>query len=65
MIRRNISKITQNHWHNGFLGTGHSAMAVLDGVPYKDSDPLILFMDDSLNLPGGGTRRRCTSTCRV
>lgn len=52
MIRRNISKITQNHWHNGFLGTGHRAMAVLDGVPYKDSDPFILFMDDSLNLPG-------------
>jgi len=53
MIRRNISKITQNHWHNGFLGTGHRAMAVLDGVPYKDSDPFILFMDDCLNLPGG------------
>lgn len=53
MIRRNISKITQNHWHNGFLGTGHRAMAVLDGVAYKDSDPFILFMDDSLNLPGG------------
>ena len=53
IIRRNISKITQNHWHNGFLGTGHRAMAVLDGVPYKDSDPFILFMDDSLNLPGG------------
>ena len=53
MIRRNISKVTQNHWHNGFLGTGHRAMAVLDGVPYKDSDPFILFMDDSLNLPGG------------
>ncbi|GGC23295.1 nuclease PIN [Parapedobacter defluvii] len=28
-------------------------MAVLDGVSYKDSDPFILFMDDSLNLPGG------------
>src|SRR5690606_8897153 len=41
------------HWHNGFLGTGHRAMAVLEGVPYKDSDPFILFMDDSLNLPGG------------
>ncbi len=53
MIRRNISNITQNDWHNGFLGTGHSAMAVLDGVPYKDSDPYILFMDDSLKLPGG------------
>lgn len=53
MIRRNISQITQNPWHNGFLGTGHQAMAVLDGVPYQDSDPFILFMDDSLNLPGG------------
>lgn len=53
MIRRNISKITQNHWHKGFLGTGHRAMAVLDGVSYKNSDPFILFMDDSLNLPGG------------
>ncbi len=53
MIRRTISKITQNHWHNGFLGTGHRAMAVLDGVSNKDSDPFILFMDDSLNLPGG------------
>src|SRR5690606_19700499 len=53
MERRNISHITQNHWHNGFLVTGHRAMAVLDGVPYQDSDPFILFMDDSLNLPGG------------
>lgn len=53
MIRRNISKITQNHWHNGFWGTGHRAMAVLGGVPYKDSEPFILFMDDCLNLPGG------------
>ena len=39
MIRRNISKITQNHGQNGFLGTGHNAMAVLDGIPDKDSDP--------------------------
>ena len=53
MIRRNISKITQNPWHSGFLGTGHQAMSVLDGVGYKDSDPYILFMDDSLELPGG------------
>lgn len=52
MIRRNISKITENHWHNGFLGTGHRAMAVLEGVPYKASDPYILFMDDILKIPG-------------
>lgn len=53
MKNRNISKIIQNHWHNGFLGTGHQAKAVLDGVAFQDSDPYILFMDDSLNLPGG------------
>ncbi len=53
MTRRNISKIIQNHWHNGFLGAGHKALAVLDGVAYKDSDPYILFMDDNLDLPGG------------
>ncbi|NII81075.1 MULTISPECIES: hypothetical protein [unclassified Pedobacter] len=53
MRNRSISIITENHWHNGFLGTGHKAMAVLDGVSYKDSDPFILFMDDVLDLPGG------------
>lgn len=53
MSQRTISKITQSHWHQGFLGTGHSASAVLDGMPYQDTDPFILFMDDKLNLPGG------------
>jgi redox-sensitive bicupin YhaK (pirin superfamily) len=53
MIQRSIAKITQNSWHQGFLGTGHSASAVLDGLPYLESDPFILFMDDKLNLPGG------------
>lgn len=50
---RNIAKITQNLWHDGFLGAGHKALEVLDGVPYTDTDPFILFMDDSLSLPGG------------
>ncbi|MEL1243049.1 pirin-like C-terminal cupin domain-containing protein [Flavobacterium sp. DGU11] len=50
---RNVSTITENHWHEGFLGAGHRALAVLEGVRYKYSDPFILFMDDSLNLPGG------------
>lgn len=53
MRNRSISIITENRWHNGFLGNGHKAMAVLDGVSYKDSDPFILFMDDVLDLPGG------------
>ncbi|WP_353182042.1 pirin-like C-terminal cupin domain-containing protein [Parapedobacter lycopersici] len=53
MKQRSIAKITRNHWHNGFLGAGHKAMAVLDGTSFKESDPFILFMDDSLDLPGG------------
>jgi quercetin 2,3-dioxygenase len=53
MLSRTISKITQNPWHQGFLGRGHSASAVLDGIPFEESDPFILFMDDKLDLPGG------------
>ncbi|HTM65287.1 MAG TPA: pirin-like C-terminal cupin domain-containing protein [Flavipsychrobacter sp.] len=52
MIQRKITKITQSGWHQGFLGTGHSASAVLENVPYQESDPFIVFMDDKLNLPG-------------
>lgn len=53
MLQRTLLKVTQSPWHQGFLGTGHSASAVLDGIPYTDSDPFIVFMDDQLNLPGG------------
>lgn len=53
MKRRSIVKITQNPWNNGFLGPGHQAKAVLDGVSREYRDPFILFMDDRLDLPGG------------
>jgi redox-sensitive bicupin YhaK (pirin superfamily) len=53
MTHRFISKITESGWHQGFLGTGHSASAVFEGTPYHESDPFILFMDDRLHLPGG------------
>lgn len=53
MLQRTISKITESSWHQGFLGVGHSASAVLEGVSYEESDPFILFMDDKLDLPGG------------
>ncbi|TDB59526.1 pirin family protein [Arundinibacter roseus] len=53
MLQRTISRITQSPWHQGFLGTGHRASAVLNGMPYSESDPFILFMDDLLNLSGG------------
>lgn len=35
------------------MGIGHLASAVLDRVPYLQSDPFILLIDDKLNLPGG------------
>lgn len=53
MLQRTIAKITQTSFHQGFLGKGHSAAAVLEGLPYQYTDPFIVFMDDRLNLPGG------------
>src|SRR5690606_13217286 len=53
MLQRTIFKITRSHWHQGFLGAGHRASAVFEGIPYTESDPFIVFMDDKLNLPGG------------
>ncbi len=53
MKQRFISHITDPPWHQGFLGAGHKAKAVLDGISFQSSDPFIVFMDDRLNLPGG------------
>lgn len=53
MIDRKVSQVTEVKWHQGFLGAGHSAAAVLEGVGHMDADPFILFMDDELDLPGG------------
>ncbi|PWJ53903.1 hypothetical protein CLV98_12019 [Dyadobacter jejuensis] len=53
MVERTISKITQSPWHQGFLGAGHRASAILDGISWEESDPFLLFMDDRLKLPGG------------
>lgn len=53
MSQRTISRITRSRWHTGFLGTGHTASAVFESVPFQDTDPFILFMDDKINLPGG------------
>jgi len=53
MLQRTIFKITRSHWHQGFLGAGHRASAVFEGIPYTESDPFIVFMDDKLNLAGG------------
>lgn len=53
MAQKKVSKVTQSPWNRGFLGAGHQAKAILDGVRYQESDPFIVFMDDNLDLPGG------------
>ncbi|MGU3377336.1 pirin family protein [Chryseobacterium sp. M5A1_1a] len=53
MIQRTIKSVIQGSWRQGFLGKGHNALNVLEGIPYENSDPFIAFMDDDVNLPGG------------
>ena len=37
----------------GFVGDGHTAVHVIDGRTFAESDPFIVFADDRLDLPGG------------
>ena len=53
MIQRKIASIKTPHLHQGFLGQGHLAAAVIDGNNFVQTDPFILLMDDQLDLPGG------------
>lgn len=52
MIKRTIEKITESPLHQGFLGPGHTAAAIIDGKDYERTDPFIFLMDDRLDLPG-------------
>ena len=53
MKQRAIEHITTPQAHQGFLGEGHTAKALIDGKRFINTDPFILLMDDALNLPGG------------
>lgn len=53
MIQRKIDRTFTPKLHQGFLGVGHMAAAVIDGTDFKLTDPFILLMDDRLDLPGG------------
>lgn len=55
MIQRSINKVTSHHLHQGFLGTGHQAAAIIDGNDFARTDPFIILMDDRLALPGGSS----------
>lgn len=52
MKNRYISKIKTSTFHQGFLGEGHQAAAIIDGQHFSETDPFILLMDDQLDLPG-------------
>jgi redox-sensitive bicupin YhaK (pirin superfamily) len=47
-MKRKLIRIYIPGAHNGFLGKGHIARAVIDGEFY-DSDPFIMLMDDRLD----------------
>lgn len=53
MIQKKIERITRSPLHQGFLGKGHLAAAVIDGNDLSRTDPFIILMDDQLDLPGG------------
>ncbi len=53
MIQRKIARISSSPLHQGFLGQGHLAAAIIDGSNFKQTDPFLLLMDDNLDLPGG------------
>lgn len=53
MKQRKIERITASPLHQGFLGEGHLASAIIDGSDLTVTDPFILQMDDRLDLPGG------------
>jgi len=56
-LHRKLGKTYTPADQQGFLGPGHVARAVIQ-VPYPDSDPFIMLMDDMLdkkdNIPVGG-----------
>lgn len=53
MNQRTIKFAYTPKFHQGFLGKGHAAAAVIDGQHFPQTDPFFLLMDDQLDLPGG------------
>lgn len=51
-LRRNVETIETPAPHQGFLGEGHTARAVVQGH-FIQSDPFILLMDDEISVPAG------------
>jgi len=62
IIKRSVSKAYTPAEEKGFLGPDHTARAVIQ-VPFRESDPFILLMDDILDKkdeePVGGGSSSC------
>jgi len=57
LARRIVRTITTDPPAPGFIGAGHTAVAVVPPGAFPDTDPFILLMDDRLDLddrPAGG-----------
>src|SRR5215218_5831609 len=54
MINRKIVRVLSPKASQGFLGKGHTAIPVIDGNNFEQTDPFILLMDDRLDLAGEG-----------
>ncbi len=55
MINRKVARVLNPKASQGFLGEGHTAIPVIGGNNFEQTDPFIVLMDDQLNLPGSGT----------
>jgi len=55
MLQRKITRILNPKPSQGFLGRGHTAVPVIGGNTFEQTDPFILLMDDQLDLPGDST----------
>lgn len=53
-MNRKIVRIVQTKANQGFLGVGHTAIQVVEGSDFQQTDPFIVMMDDQLDLPGHG-----------
>jgi redox-sensitive bicupin YhaK (pirin superfamily) len=51
-MKRKLTRVVTPKAHQGFLGPGHIAKALID-TPFEASDPFIVLMDDKIEVPPG------------
>lgn len=53
MINRKITSVYLPTLKQGFLGPGHTARGLLEPMNYKQTNPFILLMEDTIKVSGG------------